>query len=120
MNSKKINNSNSTLSREEINRYRESRDEREKFSIERKSMENDFDMDALEGWENATSGTQLMTKLDSKFSGKFKSKFIFISITLICLGLISYFCLNSSNQYSADNQSIKENLFTSKKVFNKR
>ena len=116
MNSKKINNSNSTLSREEINRYRESRDEREKFSIERKSMENDFDMDALEGWVNATSGTQLMTKLDSKFSGKFKSKFIFISITLICLGLISYFCLNSSNQYSADNQSIKENLFTSKKV----
>ena len=74
MNSKKINNSNSTLSREEINRYRESRDEREKFSIERKSMENDFDMDALEGWENAKYGTQRMSKLDSKFANKISFK----------------------------------------------
>jgi hypothetical protein len=57
-----------------------------------------------------------MTILVSKFSGNLLSLFIFISITLICLGFASYFYLNSSNQYGTDYQQVKENLFTSKKV----
>jgi TolA-binding protein len=117
MNSKKFNNSNSNLSRKEIKQYRESRDEKEKFSIELKSIENDFDMDALDGWVNAKSGTQLMTKLDSKFSNKINSKKIYISITILLLSLFFIYHLNSPNEFRKVSKSNKVNV-TKKEIEN--
>ena len=109
MNSKKINNSNSNLSRQEINQYLETRDEREKFSIELKSIENDFDMDALDGWENAKTGTQRMSKLDSKFANKISFKKIYILITILLISVFTFYYSKSSNSNHIIHKITKEN-----------
>ena len=70
MNSKRINSifeSSKNISREDINIYRETKDEKLKHSIEKKSMSSDFDIDALEGWVNSKSGLSLLKTLDKRF-----------------------------------------------------
>ena len=105
MNSKKINNSNSNLSRKEINQYRETRDERERFSIEQKSMGNDFDMDALEGWSEAGDGTNLMSKLDRKFIKKISFKFITFSLSIFLISGLAFYIFYPTSQTTSSDKS---------------
>jgi TolA-binding protein len=60
----------STLSREKIRQYYSTREERVKHEIEKDTLENDFDADALEGWDALSTAGYSMKKLDKKFLPK--------------------------------------------------
>jgi TolA-binding protein len=113
MNSQKNNNRNSTLSRDEINRYRETNDESVKFSIEKKSMEDDFDMEALEGWSTAHAGTNSMSQLDNKFRQKNYSQIITFSILFLTLISLTIYLFTSSKDITEKN---KPNILSKPKV----
>ena len=61
---------NSNLSREKIRQYHSTKEEKVKHEIEKDSLENDFDADALEGWNALSSVGYSMKKLDKKFLPK--------------------------------------------------
>ena len=115
MNSKRINNifeSSNTISREEINIYRETKDEKLKHLIEKKSMNSDFDIDALEGWGNSKSGISLLKTLDKRFINKRASlKFKVIVGFTVFLFIVTAI-------YFQNTQSIKPII--SKSPFSKR
>ena len=60
----------STLSREKIHLYQSTKEEKVKHEIEKDTLENDFDTDALEGWDALSSEGYSMKKLDKKFLPK--------------------------------------------------
>ena len=102
MNSKRINSifeSSNTISREEINIYRETKDEKLKHSIEKKSMTSDFDTDALEGWANSKSGLPLLNTLDKRFTKKRVSlKFkLIVGFTLFLITITSIYFQNTQS-----------------------
>lgn len=71
MNSNKTYQSKRTnLSREDIERYRTTKDESVKHSIEKNALENDFEMDALEGWNSLGETSHVMKRLDKRFGTK--------------------------------------------------
>ena len=101
MNSKKINKiftNSESLTREEINIYRETTDEKVKQSIEEKSLRSDFDSDALEGWADNSIGTSGMKSLDKTFSGRGSRIYLKIigSLIVFTLIIISYSSLKIS------------------------
>lgn len=60
MNSKPMNKDQHGISKDDIHLYQTTKDEQMKHSIEKKSLESDFDADALDGWsENSFSVTQM-------------------------------------------------------------
>jgi TolA-binding protein len=58
---------NENLSREDIQSYLSTKDEQIKRVIEGKSLSNDFDSDALDGWSEQQVGASQMHRLDKKF-----------------------------------------------------
>ncbi len=68
MNSNKLTNSN--LSREKIRQYHSTKDGKVKHEIEKETIDNDFDADALEGWDVLSSEGYSMRNLDKKFLPK--------------------------------------------------
>ncbi len=116
MNSKNNNSKNSNLSREEINKYRETQNESEKFSIELKSMENDFDLDALEGWSNSKRGLELMSKLDGKFKRKFNYKNTLYTIGIILISIISIYLFYSPSKTITSHQNNQVTSISKKNI----
>lgn len=60
----------SALSREKIRQYYSSKEGKVKHEIEKDTLENDFEADALEGWDALSSVGYSMKKLDKKFLTK--------------------------------------------------
>lgn len=89
----------SNLSREDIERYRSTNDDSEKHSIEKKALENDFDTDALEGWNSLEEPSITLKRLDKKFKAKntgFYWGIALLGITLLSLILI--FTINDTRK----------------------
>lgn len=84
----------SNLSREDIERYRTTQDESVKHSIEKDALENDFDSDALEGWDSLGETPLVMKRLDKRFGGTNKGFYygiaiigsLLLTITLLYIG----------------------------------
>ena len=76
------------LSREDIERYRTSVDERYKNSIEQKAHTSDFEADALEGWSHPGMTGSSLRRLDKKFIRKgklFKLSLVLSAITFVII-----------------------------------
>ncbi|MES2800475.1 MAG: tetratricopeptide repeat protein [Bacteroidota bacterium] len=88
MNSKQIKNNQSGLTSEDIHLYQTTSDERLKHTIEKKSLENDFDADALEGWNDSSLSIAKMKKFDTVEGGaRFGQSFRIYAISII--GIVS-------------------------------
>jgi TolA-binding protein len=79
--------SKNSLQREDIDRYRDKgTSNEEKQKIEEKSLQSDFDADALEGFESQQLDSKSMSKLDNRFTKQTNSplnaKVISIIVTL--------------------------------------
>jgi TolA-binding protein len=86
MNAEMKNNDQSNLSRDDIRSYQSTSDERLKHTIEKKSLEDDFDSDALEGWTSPGASGLSMKKLDQRFGKKFS--YLTLSIGAISLMVV--------------------------------
>ena len=73
------NKENTNLSREEIQRYLSSTNEQEKRALEGKSLDNDFDSDALDGWSSTGKSTMNMSNLDKQFKPKISYQWLVYS-----------------------------------------
>ena len=99
----------SNLSREDIDRYRSSRDESLKHSIEKKALENDFDADALEGWSDPGSSMTSMKRLDKRFgSGKSGIYWLVGSLAVVMLGIILNLYSDQKNETEQTQQQVAE------------
>ncbi len=124
MNSKKIDTiftDTGTLSRKDIDTYRETSDEKVKQVIEKKSLASDFDADALDGWASSNTGISSMEQLDAKFKGNSISlrKKIIGSFTLLLLVIlaISIFNHKTTTTATAKNAAKQKNkIFTYEKT----
>lgn len=87
MNSNKQHSSN--LSREQIHHYSSTHDEQVKHEIEKQALENDFDADALEGWNELSAARYSMKILDTKFSKNYATLLwsIALIIPVIIIGM---------------------------------
>ena len=95
------------LSREDVSNYINTKDERVKQSIERKSSESSFESDALEGWDSNPTAISHLKKLDRKF--KVKSNTILFSsiIGLIAIVCIVLFAITpKNNEVVASNEKV--------------
>lgn len=81
---------NENLSREDIQTYLSTQDERTKHAIEEKSLSNDFDSDALDGWSEQKISVSSMNRLDKKF-GTSINGWVVISVTAVIVVTISVF-----------------------------
>jgi TolA-binding protein len=61
---------NKGITREDIRAYRSTTNEQVRYSIEKRSLEDDFDADALEGWNDPALTESSLKRLDKKFTGK--------------------------------------------------
>lgn len=77
----------SNLSREEIERYLTTNDEQVKHVIEKKSLDNPFDEDALEGWSDTQMKNVSMKRLDRKFGSS--SNWAFWTLSMLIVVVIS-------------------------------
>jgi TolA-binding protein len=89
------------LSREDIELYRSTTDEAVKHQIEKNSLENDFDADALEGWSMPSTTPLNMKRLDKKF--KPSSKLYIWGTAILVVGIITSIVL-FNNKKTVDNQ----------------
>lgn len=86
--------SSENLSREDIDTYRETSDEKKKHAIEEKALGSDFESDALEGWSNSSVGTDIMKSMDRKYNTKFfTTKWIYTSISILTIITLFIFLL---------------------------
>ncbi len=113
MNSNKQHSSN--LSREQIHQYSSTRDEQVKHDIEKQALENDFDADALEGWNALSASGYSMKKLDTKFSKNYSSLLWSIALIVPVL-LIGVFLTNQASEKPIRGKIEKEQVNTSIKV----
>ncbi|MBI1836893.1 MAG: tetratricopeptide repeat protein [Flavobacteriia bacterium] len=91
------NNINSSLSREDISTYRETKSESSKHAIEAKSLHSDFDTDALEGWEAASVGIENMASLDKQFKPRsFNTLYSLSIITFVCITFLVFYVKNEN------------------------
>ena len=110
MNSKQKNNSNKLLTREDIDSYISTKDDKFKHSIENKISSSSFENEALEGWDSSKYSTNIMKSIDKKFLQKSYA----YTLTLgSCIALISIilFIYNSSEK-----ETKNKNLNTAKAV----
>lgn len=117
MNSKSKNKSftqSDNLTREELDSYRVSVDGKVKHVIEKKSLEDEFNSDALDGWSESPAGTSSMKSLDKKFTKSSNSNLV-KSAVLTASIIVFVFIFNSysknkttspSSQKTADQKTI--------------
>ncbi|MFN5912088.1 MAG: tetratricopeptide repeat protein [Bacteroidota bacterium] len=86
------------LSREDLQKYRNTADEKVRNAIEKRSMVDDFDSDALEGWSDTALSEDNLRRIDKKFTGK---NYLLLYITgtmILVIGLLSILLLNRNAQ----------------------
>jgi tetratricopeptide (TPR) repeat protein len=112
MNSNKQTDSN--LSREKIRQYHSSKEEKVKHEIEKDALENDFDADALEGWDALSSAGYSMKKLDKRFLPRnyFAILGIAFAVGLFITGIYFVYAVTGSatekqNSHISKNSQIK-------------
>jgi TolA-binding protein len=66
------------ITREDIRAYRSTTNEQVRYSIEKRSLEDDFDADALEGWNDPALSESSLKGIDKKFNG---TNYLFLFIT---------------------------------------
>ena len=76
----------SSLSREDVETYQTTSNGKVKNAIEQKSLENDFDSDALDGWSENKASIHDLKKIDRKFKVKTTS-FIFPTVLVLMIVL---------------------------------
>lgn len=86
------------LSREDIQVYLSTQDERQKRIIEGKAMENDFDAEALDGWASGNAGISDLSRLDKRFIPHTPKGRIIFSVTVIVLVTAGLLLLFSKQQ----------------------
>ena len=96
---KEHNSSQSNLSRKDIEQYRNSKDESLKHSIEKNTLENDFDTDALEGWLMETDIPLTMKRLDKKFGVRNKLNLWITASIAITLVVLTIFVFVPNNKH---------------------
>lgn len=89
---------NEHLTREEIQSYLSTHDEREKRIIEGKALNNEFDNDALEGWSAYGTGMSDLKQLDKKYNPLPKTWIIYSVITVILVAAGIYVYTSQQNQ----------------------
>jgi TolA-binding protein len=88
------------LSREDIQRYAETSDQRMKHEIEMRSNESAFEQDAFDGWEAMKHDPAVMQRLDKRFKS---SGFNFLTVGMAVVTVISiitaiYFWQNAQTE----------------------
>lgn len=104
MKNKNSHNDNS-ISREDIRIYNSSKDESIKHAIEKKALESDFEIDALEGWASTSTGIDILKKSDKRFTS---SNLFWLPISIITIGIIVFVFLlpkNKENSTQSDNKT---------------
>lgn len=89
---------NEHLTREDIQAYLSTHDEREKRVIEGKALNNDFDTDALEGWSAYGAGISDLKQLDKKYTPSPKTWMIYSGITIMLVVTGIYFYTRQQDQ----------------------
>ena len=99
----------SNLSREDIKRYGDTKDGHVKNQIESRSLNDSFDNDALEGWEEAGYDTNVMANLDRRFSPRSNSGLYIAGSALLVVTLFigGYYLLNNDETPIAENETEK-------------
>ena len=100
MNSNQTNNdTNKSLSREDLETYRLSKDETIKHVFEKKAQGSDFENDALEGWGDKSLQAPNMSRLDKKFLSS--NKWIYWTASTCSLIAIIILVIYSNNQLNS-------------------
>lgn len=101
MNSNQTNNDTKNwLSREEVETYRSSNDEKVKHAFEKRAQESDFENDALEGWGDKSLQLPDMSRLDKKFLSS--NKWIYWTTGTLAIVVISLLFIYSGNQQNSN------------------
>jgi TolA-binding protein len=101
-----------SLSRDEISAYQKKRDTHD---VEEKSLADDFDSDALDGWKESDIPVENMNELDNKFQSKFKtpiwssSTLIFFILFFLASGAILTFTYTSNHTNQNQIAQIQQN-----------
>lgn len=104
---KKTYSDSSHLSREDINLYKTTQDENLKHQIEKKSLDDDFEADALEGWSDNNLSFQSIQRADKKFMPSKKWMYILSSTVIILLVSGALFLFNDQETKSVKINSAK-------------
>jgi hypothetical protein len=96
------------ISRKDIDTYRTSTDAAEHVRIERKSLANDFDSDALDGWSDPALSTDALKRMDKRFKGANYSSYWFAGIVLTALIGLGIFLFNG--QKSAKPKTVAQTV----------
>jgi hypothetical protein len=102
-----MNNSNH-ISRKDIDTYRTSTDAAEHVRIERKSLADDFNSDALDGWSDPALSTDTLKRMDKRFKGTNSSYYWIAGIVLTALIGLGIFLFNG--QKSAKPKSVAQTV----------
>ena len=113
MNSNQTNNdTNKSLSREDLETYRLSKDETIKHVFEKKAQGSDFENDALEGWGDKSLQTPNMSRLDKKFLSS--NKWIYwTASTFSLMAIILLFIYTNKQLNSKDAITINQSQIVS-------
>lgn len=86
------------LSREDIQTYLSTQSEQTKRAIEEKSLANDFDTDALDGWSEQNVSITAMHRLDKKFSSTSVNGWMIVALSSIALLIVGSVLLLTEKQ----------------------
>lgn len=102
-----------SLSRDDISSYQK----KNTHSLEEKSLGNDFDSDALDGWSESSIPVENMNDLDTRFQSKFKtsvwssSTLLFFTLFFLASGVILTFTYTSNNSQRKTTEDTESNDF---------
>lgn len=97
------------LTREDVKNY-SSASNKEKRLTEEKSLSDDFNADAMEGWESIGYNTDVLNNLDSKFKSKPHIPYTLIGVLSVCVVIsIIYFTQNNSIKENTPKEVIAQN-----------
>ena len=99
---------NRKLSRDDIKEYGQTKNESFKNEIEQTALSNDFDREAMEGWEHLSYDTSVLNKLDQRFIGPKNYTWVWVSGTVLTLLLVILFITSLDNNLP-QNTIIAEN-----------
>lgn len=99
---------NDRLSRDDIREYGRTSDQAKRNLIEQRSMNSEFDRDALEGWESLNYDMRVMRGLDKKFIGNSFNIYLFslIGIAGVTIGLLYFFNWTDTNPPDSSQDSL--------------
>lgn len=98
-----------SLSRDDIKKYKSSKNEIEKNELEMQVIDNSFESDALEGWSEPNLTLNSLISIDKKFNPS-KTKLYFYSSIIIAIIGVAFLALNFSNNSNHISRSSKNKI----------